>query len=179
MMNEDYLGAFVYFVEEGTLVDGQTVSSTIKPDVDPPSNFPQIGDIQQWGFGHEKISDPWWRYLPGGGSIKQQRDFEAGDYFDFTTRQMNELVYRLMTGVRSKIVTGEAQTPHVPGQDRCIRGWLRIQARALGGLDRFLLDWWCELRLAADPKFEHKVSQPALRAYNLAPIAGHSIVFPA
>jgi hypothetical protein len=174
LSNEDFLGAFAFFVEEGETVDAQTISSTIKPDVDPVSNWPSLGDVQNFGFGKEEIDDPYFKVNPGGGMTKHQRKWVVADFLDFQTRQMNELVYRLTMGFTDKIESGEAQSPHVPGTDRVIRGWLRMQARALAGTDRFLLDWWCELRIATDPKFEAKTTMPALRAYKLAPVAANS-----
>jgi hypothetical protein len=67
-------------------------------------------------------------------------------------------------------------------KDRKITGWLLLQARQVGGngsgTDDFRLLWWCDLRLAEQPKYENKVMSPNLKVIKLAN-ALNSINFPA
>ena len=54
-------------------------------------------------------------------------------------------------------------------------GWLRIQGRVLGGYDRFLHDWWCEVRLDAENTFDEKVITPSLRFTLIKAVAGVAV----
>jgi hypothetical protein len=184
-LEEILLGGFAYFVEAGTTVDGQVVGPTIKPDVDPTSNWTNgsLGDVLNFEFDNEKIDSPYLQAQPTGGHAKINRSFVVQDWVLLQTRQMSEIVWRLKHGLAAKIVEGTAQTPGAK-LDRKIEGWLRLQGRALNGYDRFLLDWWCEVRLESKNKFDEKVVMPVLRftqirSVNGVPVAGNSDNFPA
>ena len=183
-LQEILLGGFAYFVEAGLTVDAQTVGPAIKPDTSPLTNWTDgtLGTILSFEFDEEKIDSPFMRPLPYGGYEKINRSYVTQDFVKMQTREMNELVWRLQHGLTAKISEGNAQTPGL-SQDRKIEGWLRIQGRQLGGLDRFLQDWYCEVRLESKEKFEAKVVTPTLRftqlkAVNGVAVAGNSTNFP-
>jgi hypothetical protein len=50
-MNRELIAScYVYFVKEATVVDGVTVSRTVKPDANPTSNWPQLGTVPKEGL---------------------------------------------------------------------------------------------------------------------------------
>lgn len=172
-LQEILLGGFAYFVESGLTVDAQTIAATVKPDVDPLTNWTDgsLGSILNFQFGEESMDSPYMRPLPSGGFEKVNRKFTVQDWVEIEAREMNELVWRLQHGLAAKIAEGTAQTPGTV-LDRKIEGWLRLQGRIIGGNDRFLQDWWCEVRLIGGTVADGKVSQPKLRFTQIKAVAG-------
>lgn len=179
LLKEAYIGGYFFFVEEGTVVDGQTVSELIKPDVDPVDNWPQFGDIISFQPSTETVDDPWLKLMQSGRLVKQNRAPVISDSIQFQSRQQNELVLRLAYGLTSKIALGVAQSPNM-SFDRVLRGWCRWQQRQLGeGTDRLILDWWGEIRLAEQSAYEGaQANMPSLIVTKLGEALGDSIVFP-
>lgn len=178
-LTEILLGAFAYFIESGTTVDGAAVSRTVKPDTDPATNWTNysLGDVLNFKFGDEKIDLSYMKPLASGGYGKVNKSMTVQDHVILKTRQMGELVHRLQMGLSAAIVTGTAQTPGL-SLDRKVEGWLRIQGRQLGGTDRFVMDWWCEVRLEESGEFNDKVMEPVLRFTQERGVALNSINFP-
>jgi hypothetical protein len=178
-LQEILLGGFAYFIESG--VSGS--AATAKPTTTAYWTAGSLGTILAIEYGDEKTDSPYSRPLPQGGFEKVNRSYVTQDYVTLQTREMNELVWRLQMGAATIIAEGTAQTPAAL-VDRKIEGWLRLQGRVLGGLDRFLQDWWCEVRLEGKTKFEDKVATPSLRftlirAVAGVAVAGNSVNFPA
>ena len=178
-LTEVLLGGFAYFVESGTTIDGQPVSSTVKPDTEPPENWTAgtLGDILNFKFGEEKEDMSYLKPLATGGYAKQNRVMVTQDHLTIKTRQMGELVHRLQHGLLNKIALGTAQTPGLT-QDRKIEGWLRLQGRQIGGKDRFVMDWWCEVRLEETGEFNNKIVEPVLKFTQIKGVAGNSVNYP-
>ena len=175
------MGGFAFFIESGV----SSASPTSKPSSDPltPWTAGSLGTVLDFKYGNEKIDSPFLRPLPQGGREKVNRSFVTQDFVTIKTREMSEIVHRLQMGVTTIIAEGTAQTPGAQ-QDRKIEGWLRLQGRVLGGFDRFLHDWWCEVRLDADNVFDEKVVTPSLRftlikAVAGVAVAGNSVNWPA
>lgn len=173
---EHIIGGFAYFVESGLTVDLQTIGATVKPDVEPLTNWTDgtLGTILNFKFGNEKVDSPYMAPLPSGGFAKINRSFVTQDHVILQTREMQELVWRLQMGLSAIIAEGTAQTPAAK-LDRKIEGWLRIQGRNLSGSDRFLMDWWCECRLENDNTFDEKVVTPSLRFTLIRSVAGVAV----
>jgi len=187
------LGGFAYFIESGTVITDATpspytspytVSATVKPDIDPATNWTahSLGNILDFKFGVEEEDYPVMRVLPNGSRVKVPRKIVVADFLDLTAQEMNELCLRLQHGVTTKIVEGTAQTPGATN-DRRIDGWLRLQGRAMGNFDVFIQDWWCQVRLIEGTKADGKFSEPKLRfhqykAVNGVMVAGDSCNFP-
>jgi hypothetical protein len=171
-LQEIFIGGFAYFIESG--VSG--ASATSKPSSAPltPWTDGSIGNVLDFKYGNEKIDSPYLRPLPQGGREKVNRSFVTQDFVTIKTREMGEIVHRLQMGVTSIIAEGTAQTPGLQ-QDRKIEGWLRLQGRNLTGFDRFIHDWWCEVRLEGDNVFDEKVVTPALRFTLIKAVAGVSV----
>jgi hypothetical protein len=179
-LQEILIGGFAFFVENGKTVDAQTVGPTIKPDVVPTSNWLDrtLGHILEFEQGVEESDQSYMRLNVAGGFSKQNRKFVTEDFIILKTRHMSEPVWRLQQGFAAEIAEGTAQTPG-GALERSITGWLRIQGRQLGGYDRFIQDWWCEMRLAEAPKFSPSVTAPSLRFSLIPGPTGNSSNFPA
>jgi hypothetical protein len=184
-LQEIILGGFAYFVESGLTVDAQTISATVKPDTDPTTNWTNatLGNVLNFKFGNESIDSPFMQALPSGGHQKINRSYVVQDFLTLQTREMNELIWRLQAGLTVVIAEGTAQTPGL-SKDRKIEGWLRLQGRNINGFDRFIQDWWCEVRLEGENVFDEKVVTPSLRftlikAVAGVAVAGNSTNFPA
>lgn len=179
---ERLIGLFAFFVENGTTVDTQTVSSTVVPDASPTTNWLKLGTVLPGAsFGLEEEDDSYLAPSAAGGFEKIDRMNVMQDFLTMQTREMSGIVDRLQMGLASAIVQGTAQSPHVT-KDRKITGWLLLQARQVGGngngTDDFRLLWWCDVRLAEQPKYENKVLSPNLKIIKLANTL-NSINFPA
>jgi hypothetical protein len=175
-LQEILIGGFGYFLESGLTVDAQTVAATVKPDTAPTANWTDgtLGTILDFKFGNEKIDSPFMRPLPSGGHEKVNRSFVTQDFVTIKTREMSELVWRLQMGLTGKINEATAQTPGL-AKDRKIEGWLRLQGRNITGFDRFIMDWWCEVRLEGENTFDEKVVTPSLRFTLIKAVAGVSV----
>lgn len=175
-LQEIFVGGFAFFIENGVTVDAQTVSPTVKPDTVPTTNWTDntLGNVLDFKYGSEKIDSPFMRVLPQGGREKVNRSFVVQDFVVLKTREMHEIVHRLQMGVTGIIAEGTAQTPGLQ-QDRKIEGWLRLQGRNYTGFDRFIHDWWCEVRLDADNMFDEKVVTPSLRFTMIKAVAGVAV----
>lgn len=179
---ERLIGLFVHFVENGATVDTQTISSTVFPDASPLSNWPSFGPIlpgAAWGVDEE--DDSYLAPALSGGFRKVDRKNVIQDFLNFQCRNMSAIVDRLQHGLSAAIVEGTAQTPFA-NSDRYVRGWLLIQGRQVGGngsgTDDFRMMFWCDLRLAEQPKYDNKVLSPSLKAI-VIPNALNSDLFPA
>lgn len=179
-LQEALIGGFAFFVPEGTVLGGQTISATVKPADSPGTNWTNntLGTVKAFEFGEEKTDASYMAPLQSGGHTKINRSFVTQDYVTLETREMGELVWRLTAGFTAAINEGTAQTPGLL-LDRKIVGWLRLQGRALTGIDRFRQDWWCEVRLEGKKKFEDKVVESSLRFTLIPGPAGNSTNFPA
>jgi hypothetical protein len=179
---ERLIGLFAFFVENGTTVDAQTVSSTVVPDASPTSNWLSLGTVLPGAaFGLEEEDDSYLAPSEAGGFEKVDRKNVMQDFLSLQTRQMSGIVDRLQMGLASVIVEGTPQSPHVQ-KDRKVTGWLLIQARQVGGngdgTDDYRLLWWCDLRLGDQPKYDNKVVSPTLKAVKRANTL-NTINFPA
>ncbi len=182
---ERLIGLFAYFVENGTSTSEEppaAINEGAYPDADPPDNWLSLGTILPGAqFETEEQDDDYLAPSSAGGFRQVQSRFVMSDTLRFQSREMNELVDRLQFGLSAKISEGTAVAPHV-ASDRKIRGWLLIQGRQVGGngsgTDDFRLIWWCDLRLAEQPKYENRALSPALTA-RMLPNALNSVVFPA
>jgi hypothetical protein len=171
-LQEIFVGGFAYFIESGV----SSASATSKPSSSPltPWTDGSLGTVLDFKYGNAKLDSPYLKPLPSGGRELVNRSFVTQDFVTLKTREMNELVWRLQMGVTAKIAEGTAQTPGL-ALDRKIEGWLRLQGRVLGGFDRFLHDWWCEIRLEGDNVFDEKIITPSLRFTMIKAVAGVAV----
>lgn len=178
-LREILIGGYAFFIPSGESVDGQTVSSVIKPDVSPATNWTaySLGNILDFYQDTEESDQSFLAVTPNGGYAKRERGYVIADHYHLKTRQVSEPVWRLSKGFTAKIDEGTAQTPGAAVL-RFLTGWLRVQGRQLGGYDQFIEDWWCEMRLKEPLKYSPAVSAPSLRFTLSQSVGGNSSNFP-
>lgn len=182
---ERFLGGFAYFVESGITVDGQVISATIKPDVDPLANWSSrsLGSILALKHEVKTKDNSYQKPSASGGWEEVPRKFVIQDFLDLESREMGEQLLRLEFGLNAIIAEGTAQTPFAD-TDRRIEGWLRLQARQENGQDLAILDFWSTMELVSGIVADGKVTQPKFRftvikTVSGTAVAGNSVVFPA
>lgn len=170
------IGCFAFFIEGGTTVDTVAVSATAKPDIDPISNWPQLGCIESSKFEPKKSNEVFMCPSETGGYQEEDVNKIIADFLNLRTNYMNEFVKRLEFGLASKIVLDAAQAPHA-ATVREIYGWLKIQGRKEDGNDDFVMDWWCKMTLTDALDRNDKTLRPTLRFQKMASSL-NTIVFP-
>lgn len=99
------------------------------------------------------------------GWTQEKREYTLADLFEVTTRKTTSLYQRLQFGLAAAIVQGTAQTPFVAG-DRKVSAWVKIQLRQHIGTDRYVLDFYADIRVLGDPPAAEKGTQkPNLEFY--------------
>ena len=154
------IGNFGYFVEEGTVIDGVTVSKNAFPDVDPADNWPSLGCIQETDFETEKESDTDYCPSPSGGYDKMEDEHVVRDLIKFKTRELGEPFWRMSLGLKNKIANGTAQIPFA-SKNRWIYGWFKSQGRGDDGVDRVVMNVWGRLMIDENPKWSKDPTKPA------------------
>jgi len=137
------LAGFAMFAREGLTIDGVTVGDTTagKPDVDPTTNWPQLGDCLNLTLGVEE--EPESDYVPSAGGVyrKQTDTLVVLDYIDFGLRQMHSVLWELLFGVSDPVAQDVEQVPYTQ-QVREVTGWLKLQLQAQGYDDVVVMDAW-------------------------------------
>lgn len=168
------LGSLIYFVREGDTVDGITVGpETVvspaagKPDVDPATNYPQLGEVRAVKFEPETIQNEKLVIRPNGAPRKEMETVVIADFMDLTLDGAPDLVGEMLFGI-NKVTAGTPQTPF-KNTDRRVRGWLKSVLRRSGiGTDWCLFDIYVEIRLKETPNLEAgKKAFPVLRCQAL------------
>ena len=118
--------------------------------------------------------------VPGASGWEQQkREYTLADMFEVTTRDTTELYHRLQFGLEDAIVQGTAQTPFAV-VDRKVSGWVKVQLRQHIGTDRYVLDFYSDIRVLGDPPAAEKGTQkPNLEFYVRRDTTLNSINLPA
>lgn len=166
-----------FFIEDGTVISGQTISASVEP-ADAAFASYSMGDVMEYNPDSKVVPRPRLIGQTSGEWLEVQREKTVSEFADLMTSDMRDFFFRLQMGLAAKIVLGTAQ---VPGglSDRKITGWWLFQARAEGGVDLWIQKWRCEMRLNSKAKFKGAdLPVPALRMFKLAH-ASNSIVFPA
>jgi hypothetical protein len=175
------IGLFAYFAEDGTDTDddpAQTISETVLPDDNPTTNWKSLGDILEGATRTTETADDSYNQLVGDRFVKRHTERVIGDYLNFETRQMNQLVEAMELGVSPAFAEDTNISPFTV-IDRAVKGWLLLQARKLGsgGVDDHRIVCWVELRLTGIPMAsDNKAQKPGLRAQML-PNALNSLRF--
>lgn len=99
------------------------------------------------------------------GWEQQKREYTLADMFEVVTRKTTELYQRLQFGLEDAIVADTPQTPFVT-VDRKITAWIKIQLRQHTGTDRYVADFYADIRILGDPPAAEKKTQtPNLEFY--------------
>ena len=156
------IGGFLFFAEKGETIDAITVDADAYPDTDPIENWNPLGCVSEVNFNKDTETDTDYCPSPSGGYDKNEEEVVVADYIEFITRAHFEPYWRMLLGVRDKIVNGTAQTPFAE-KSRIIEGWLKIQGRAQDGSDRVVMNVYGQLSINDNPKWSKDSTKPALK----------------
>lgn len=163
LTEELLLGAFVYFAEDGTTIDSDTVAIDSLPDDDPATNWTnvQVGTISQVKITPETSTSTTSTPQATGGYRDTKKVRVTGYMIAMTLNEYNELVHRLTLGKKSAITAGTAFTPFQLGEIKAT-GWLRIEAKDEAGTSRVKLIDWAEVRITEIPEWKNEFGRPVL-----------------
>jgi len=159
LSTELFAGALIFFAEYG--------AATSDPVTKPASNsalWKELACCESMKPKSVKVTEE--ADVPfAGGWEQQKREYTIADLFEVITRTTTELYQRMQMGLAAAIVAGTAQTPFVTS-DRKVTGWLKIQLRQHIGTDRYVLDFYADVRVLGDPPAAEKGTQkPNLEFY--------------
>ncbi|MEM1085949.1 MAG: hypothetical protein AAGI48_17705 [Verrucomicrobiota bacterium] len=162
LTEELLLNAQIFFIPDGTSVDGGTASISSLPDNDPATNWTdfEFGCINRVQWSPEyKEEDRECADTVNGGYRTRKRRWVDRDMFDFTTLEYNENHHRLAFGIDGAITPGTGQTPFAT-KFREIDGWLRIVAGKEDGTELCTGHLWVRLRLGDVPEWANASGSP-------------------
>lgn len=116
-------GFFAYFVRDGVTVDTETVGRETKPDIDPTSNWPRIGEIANADIDLTEQEIEVWQAKPG--QVRLQDILLAKSSLDFNLEfdEISKLTFELIFGG-----AGEITANYTPlGKTAPVKGWLKVQ----------------------------------------------------
>lgn len=164
--NEELLlGAFVWFAEDGTTIDAETIAIDNQPDDSPAANWTdrEFGDIERVKITKQTKNSPRSKPRPTGGYNDNPKVITTGWVIEMTTSLYNELVHRQALGAAAAIADGVAFTPFQMGGDQKIEGWLRIEAKDELGNTKVNIIEWVEFRLSEIPEWKNEYGKPVLQ----------------
>jgi hypothetical protein len=159
LSSEIFAGALIYFAEYG--------AATSDPTTKPASNsalWKELAAVESMKPKSIKVTED--ASVPcSTGWEQQEREYTLADFFEVTTRRTTELFQRMQFGLAGAITAGTAQTPFVTA-DRKVTGWVKVQLRQHIGTDRYVLDFYSDVRVLGDPPAAEKGTQkPNLKFY--------------
>ena len=124
----------LFFVAEGTEVDGITVDKNTYPDTEPATNWPDFGCTDKFKTTKDTVEGSTFRcVLPDGRVVDMTEPMVVGSTSAFETENWNRIATQLYLGLENPVTAetiGVAVTPNAkkyPG----IVGWLKTQATDL------------------------------------------------
>lgn len=171
------LGGLAFCVLEGETVDAQTVSSTVKPDTVPTTNWKQLGCVKNVSFETKKKDFTQECPSEAGGYSETTLSIVTEDVIVLETETLGDIVHQLQFGLTSAPTPGTEQAVFTKAE-RKLYGWLKLQGRKLDGTDLLVMDAWCEITLKTAYKFQNGLTANAL-AFKVVKSAGNGIKFTA
>lgn len=152
--------AFIYFVPNGTVVDGGTVAITAWPDANPTTNYTdwQFLDIEKVEIERETKSEEF--DVPsttGVGYDTDKEEWVTRRAFKCTSAKTNSLLKQLENGTSSPVTVGVAQTP-MAQRTNSIDGVLLIEVKA-GGVVIERTQVWARLSVTQAAGAENATSK--------------------
>ena len=160
------IGSHLYFIPEGKTVDTQTVSSSVKPDHDPESNWTdyKLGTITEAEAATDiqsvvvraPIED-----VGGGvpGGVYQDTDefaTQANLEWNVTMAQLNFTAFQAIW--LSGEITGSGTVSFTPlSQSGMLKGWAWLRQYDHNNLLVMQAEFWCKLQLAGAVPFNEDV----------------------
>jgi hypothetical protein len=157
------IGNFASFVEKGTVVGENTVDSGFYPeDEEDLDAWSSLGCVLDATPEPEVETDS--DYCPdaAGGYRKEDTDNVVKDVIKMTLKCHSEPIWRMILGVKAKLVNGTPQTPFA-NKDRFVEGWLNIEQRAQDGVARTLMVIYGRLKIDANPSWSKDPTKPSVR----------------
>ena len=162
-LQKTMLGSTLFFIESGVTVDGVTVSSTAKPDIDPATNWRTLGCVNDLTPYRVTEEDTPFKCFDGTRFRQESTTVTLEDGWEFTLKNHCEPIYRLMLGLAAEV---SDDTPVVPYAEnlRQIYGWLKFQARNVNTQgDIWVMDLWGKLEMIELPTYNDKSVFPRMR----------------
>jgi len=159
LSSELFAGALIYFAEYGA-----ATSDLVTKPASNSALWKELACCESMKPKSIKVTEE--AAVPSStGWEQQKREYTLGDLFEVTTRKTTEVFMRMQMGLAAAIVAGTAQTPFVTG-DRKVSGWIKVQLRQHLGTDRYVLDFYADVRVLGDPPAAEKGTQkPNLELY--------------
>jgi len=169
------LGGLAFCLLAGESVDSQTVSSTVKPDTDPTTNWKQLGCVKAVAFEVKKKDFVQECPSETGGYSENTTSIVTEDVIVLETETLGDIVHQLQFGLTAAPTPGTEQAVFAKAE-RKLYGWLKLQGRKLDGTDLLIMDVWCEITLRTGYKFMNGLTANAL-AFKALKAAGNGIKF--
>ena len=162
-------GDFVYFIPNGTAVDGGTVSKTSWPDASPATNYTdwQFDDIESTEFIRDQDTETIQVPNASGGYTKEEEPTVTKRAWKHTTSKANSLLKQLEHGTSSAIASGVPQTPvgtNVPYLD----GVYLKETVGADGTVISRIQVWGRLTLVNPPKSENATGKYEFQVQQLS-----------
>lgn len=159
LSNELFAGALIYFAE--------FASGTSDTATKPASNsalWKELAAVESWRPKAIKVTEE--ASVPSAtGWAQEKREYTVADMFEVTTRRTTEVFQRIQFGLQNAVTPGTAQTPFVKA-DRKVSGWVKVQLRQHTGTDRYVLDFYADVRVLGDPPAAERGTQkPQMELY--------------
>jgi len=175
LVRRELRGYFIYFIPNGTAVDGGTVAITAWPDGVPTTNYTdwQFADIEKCVVELLQDSETFKVPSTSGGYDEDEDKWTKGRKWKCTSAKTNSLLKQLENGTASPVAAGVSQKPL--GTRNCtIDGVLLIEIKAKDGTVIERTQVWARLSIttpaggdAATSKieFEFKQLEAALNTF--------------
>ena len=157
------MGAHLFWVEEGTVVDGLTVSSLVIPDVDPEENWQSMGCANDLTpFAETENDEP--EICFDGNRYNVDTDvLVTSDAWIATLNSHNEFFFRMLTGIDNPIQDGIPMRVYETS-DRSVYGFLKYQTRNVHSKgDVWVMNLWVKVTINQLPTYGRTTVKPQLR----------------
>lgn len=115
----------LYFVRSGDAVDGDTVSSIYKPDIDPVENWNYYGEIASAKVKLEEKEHEHWGNSLGTKELKDVLISKQDLRIMLTTEDLSPMTFEMLYG--SGVIDTGATGAYVPCAKRTqVKGWFKI-----------------------------------------------------
>ena len=162
-LQKTLLGCRLFFVEEGKVIDGVTVSKTAVPDVDPEDNWASLGCADRLQPYRKTEQDNSFKCFNGTRYEETTTEIVTEDGWDFTLEAHSEPLYRMMLGLVDEIQDGVPVRAY-QNNIREVRGYLKFQARNVNAnADVIVMNIWGKLTMVELPEYSDKSVYPRLR----------------
>lgn len=175
LIRRELRGYFLYFIPNGTAVDGGTVSITSWPDGVPTTNYTdwQFADIEKVVVELQTDSETFPVPSTSGGYDEDEEKWIKGRKWKCTSAKTNSILKQLENGTASPVTAGVSQKPL--GTRNCtLDGVLLIEIKDKNGTVTERTQVWARLSITTPAggdkttskvEFEFKQLESSLNTY--------------